>query len=380
MKIRLFFTSLLASALAMAATDSGLASAAELGIGSKAPAIDIEHWLQDGAGAFKPVTKFAADKVYVVEFWATWCGPCIGSMPHLAELQNKYRGEGVQIISVSDETVDEVKDLMGKEHPDAGKTFAEITSAYSLTTDPDRSVYEDYMDASKQQGIPTAFIVGKTGLIEWIGHPGNMDEPLEGVVNDSWDREAFKAEMKLQEALEENMQKMASLAGAGKFDEAIVVADEQIAASPNDMMKEHWTAVRHSLKLSSGKLDDETTAYYNAQIGEMKGDLDSLVRFGYSLYGVSQQGVDVSALAGTTIKALEAESESVADEAKPMYFNAIAVLSDANGDLDKAIKSQESAIEFADERQKPRLKPMLQEFKDKKSGKNKEEKADDAKE
>ncbi len=46
-------------------------------------------------------------------------------------------------------------------------------------------------------------------------------------------------------------------------------------------------------------------------------------------------------------------------------------MSDANGDLDKAIKSQESAIEFANDRQKPRLKPLLEELKDKKSGKEK---------
>ena len=73
------------------------------GLDREAPALDIEHWIQDGNGFFKPVKKFEAGKVYVIEFWATWCGPCIASMPHLAELQNKYRGRDVQVISVSDE-------------------------------------------------------------------------------------------------------------------------------------------------------------------------------------------------------------------------------------------------------------------------------------
>ena len=154
----------------------------ELGIGSEAPRLDIEHWVQDGNGFFKPVEEFQQGKVYVVEFWATWCAPCIASMPHLAELQQKYRGRGVQIISISDETLDEVQELLQKENDEEGKTFAEINSAYSLTTDPDRSVHEDYMEASNQQGIPTSFIVGKTGQIEWIGHPMELDEPLEAVV------------------------------------------------------------------------------------------------------------------------------------------------------------------------------------------------------
>ncbi len=52
------------------------------------------------------------------------------------------------------------------------------------------------MTASGQNGIPTCFIVGKSGQIEWIGHPMSMDEPLTSVVEDKWDREAFATEFK----------------------------------------------------------------------------------------------------------------------------------------------------------------------------------------
>ena len=221
MKTRLLLTPVLCWALCAWTLQSPTASAKELGIGSPAPPLDIEHWIQDGNGFFSPVKKFEAGKVYVVEFWATWCGPCIMSMPHLAALQDKYRGRDVQIISVSDESTDEVKDLLAKDNEQVGKTFAEITSAYSLTTDPDRSVHDDYMEASNQQGIPTSFIVGKSGLIEWIGHPMELDEPLEAVVTDSWDREKFKEELKVQQEFEKNMERISMLAGAGKFAEAL---------------------------------------------------------------------------------------------------------------------------------------------------------------
>jgi thiol-disulfide isomerase/thioredoxin len=40
----------------------------------------------------QPVTRFEPGHVYVVEFWATWCGPCAAAMPHLSELQKKYAG------------------------------------------------------------------------------------------------------------------------------------------------------------------------------------------------------------------------------------------------------------------------------------------------
>src|SRR6056297_3172494 len=109
---------------------------ATLGIGSKAPALDIEHYFDEDDPRVK---KFESGNVYVVEFWATWCGPCIASMPHLADLQTKFRDNGVQIVSISDEPVEEVQTTLEREYPGTEKTFAEVTAPYTLTTDPDRS-------------------------------------------------------------------------------------------------------------------------------------------------------------------------------------------------------------------------------------------------
>lgn len=47
--------------------------AALLTIGSKAPPLNVEHWISNGNGQFKPVTTFTPGRVYVVEFWATSC-------------------------------------------------------------------------------------------------------------------------------------------------------------------------------------------------------------------------------------------------------------------------------------------------------------------
>ena len=157
----------------------------KLVIGSKAPPIDIEHWLNKD-----PVEKFEAGKVYVIEFWATWCGPCVASMPHLAELQEEH-GNDLVVIGVSDEDPDTIDEFLEREKD--GKTFGEITDSYWLTTDPDGSVERDYMTASDSRGIPTAFIVGKTGEIEWIGHPCNMREPIAKIIDGSWNRAVYAA-------------------------------------------------------------------------------------------------------------------------------------------------------------------------------------------
>ena len=55
------------------------------------------------------------NKVVVLEFWATWCGPCIAAMPHIAEIQKKYEDKNVQVISISDEDLDTVEDFLERE-------------------------------------------------------------------------------------------------------------------------------------------------------------------------------------------------------------------------------------------------------------------------
>lgn len=137
----------------------------KLKVGDPAPALDVAHWIKGDA-----VTTFQPGQAYVVEFWATWCPPCKTSMPHLTELQ-KELGDKIVIIGLSDEKLDVAKGFLDKPE------WAEKTQ-YTMGTDPDRSVYIDYMDASGQMGIPTSFLVDGEGKIAWIGHPDGMHAPL----------------------------------------------------------------------------------------------------------------------------------------------------------------------------------------------------------
>ncbi|MGX9121061.1 TlpA disulfide reductase family protein, partial [Mesorhizobium sp. BHbsci] len=63
---------------------------------SPAPAIKVQSWLRG-----EPLTAFQPGKLYIVEFWATWCGPCVSAMPHLAELQDKYKDSGLEVVAVA---------------------------------------------------------------------------------------------------------------------------------------------------------------------------------------------------------------------------------------------------------------------------------------
>ena len=60
----------------------------ELEVGDQAPAVEVEEWIQGE-------TSVGEGSPYIVEFWATWCGPCRKSIPHLNEIYEKYQSRGL---------------------------------------------------------------------------------------------------------------------------------------------------------------------------------------------------------------------------------------------------------------------------------------------
>ena len=182
MSIRIFVASailFLTAAPAFSRQEPETAKKPALGVGSPAPALAIEKWVK---GA--PIASFEKGKSYVVEFWATWCGPCIASMPHLSELQRQFKDKGVTMIGVT--CKDPNNDLAAVE------TMVKEKGAgmdYTVAWDADRKTFEAYMKAAGQNGIPCSFVVDGTGKIAYIGHPMFLDLPLEQLVSGTWDPE-----------------------------------------------------------------------------------------------------------------------------------------------------------------------------------------------
>ena len=61
-------------------------ASATLTIGDEAPALQVDHWFTGNANERDARATFKDGTVYVIEFWASWCAPCIEQMPHLAKL------------------------------------------------------------------------------------------------------------------------------------------------------------------------------------------------------------------------------------------------------------------------------------------------------
>ncbi len=163
-----------------------------LRVGDDAPTIDVEFWFHDGKVEKLSLEHFEQGIVYVIEFWATWCPPCVAAMPNMSKLQEHFPQNSVRLISVSNEPRETVeKFLKSSVSGNQGQTFLDFKGKYQLTSDPDQSVYNDYMAASGNILLPTVFIVGKQGQIEWIGNHGQLRKTVDEVVQGTWDREEF---------------------------------------------------------------------------------------------------------------------------------------------------------------------------------------------
>lgn len=186
---------------------------ARLGVGDPAPSLKISEWVKG-----EPVTEFQKGRVYVVEFWATWCPPCKKSIPHLTELQEKHKGS-VTVIGISakdgnGETIEKVRSYVEK----AGDTMA-----YTVAFDDGSQTNRAYMVAARQRGIPAAFVVDQEGKIAWIGHPmSGLDAVLEKLTAGTFNAGADAKGEALAREIRTEIQE-------GRHDDAMVKIDELVA-------------------------------------------------------------------------------------------------------------------------------------------------------
>lgn len=215
------------------------ASQAGLNVGDKAPALKVTDWVKGGPvalGKGRPV---------VVEFWATWCGPCKQSIPHLTELAHKYKGK-VDFVGVSIWESEE-GDYKTKV-PQFVKDFGAKMDYHVATEGPDTFMAQNWMLAAGENGIPSAFLIDGEGVIAWIGHPmgdleGSIDKLLAGTLDRQTIRDAREKEKAAEQEQVKAMQKTAGVtkllrakdyAGAVKEVDRLIAEDKSL--EPNLMI------------------------------------------------------------------------------------------------------------------------------------------------
>lgn len=298
--------------------------ATTLKVGDRAPELAIERWVKG-----EPVTGFEKGRVYVVEFWATWCGPCIAGMPHISELQKEYKEKGVTVIGVNiwDEpkNVDPfMKDRGDKPKGDDLMGYTVAVEKKDNADDPRNGVMSrTWMKAAGRNGIPSAFVVDQAGTVAWIGHPAQMDKPLEQIVAGKWDIKKAAADEAALRAAEGKLRDYAAAIRSGDTDRAYTIGRE-LVDGPVANNAGALNAIAWPIVDPAGKVE--------------KKDLDLALR-------AAKRAVELT----------ESKDAAILDTLARVHF--------CKGDVAKAVELQTKAVEIAPAQMKEELQGALDEYK-----------------
>jgi thiol-disulfide isomerase/thioredoxin len=117
-------------------------------------------------GSKLSLPKDLEGKVVVIDFWATWCGPCVGEIPHMKEIYAKYKDKGVEFVGIS---LDKTKDPLEAFVKDKGLAW---TMTYDGQQNPAATKY-------KINSIPAVWVVGKDGKIVTETARGRLEHVLD---------------------------------------------------------------------------------------------------------------------------------------------------------------------------------------------------------
>ena len=122
--------------------------------------------LEDRRGRRVSLSDFRG-QVVLLDFWATWCGPCRASMPKVERLHKRFRARGLRVIGVNIEGMsDEVLGYID----DGGYSFLFLFDDGNWKSDVTRS----YGVTS----IPRSYLIDRQGRIVYSGHPESLSEAL----------------------------------------------------------------------------------------------------------------------------------------------------------------------------------------------------------
>ena len=202
-------------------------------VGDNAPALKVADWEKGG-----PITM-EKGKVYVIEFWATWCGPCKQTIPHLTEFAKQFAGKatfvGVSILE------DQNPPAQGETIPGRVAAFVknegdEMNYHVARETD-DQYMRKGWLEAAGQSGIPCAFIVDQNDKIAWFGHPlDNMDKVLQQVIDGKYDEQLAAQKSRHDKMLQDDfaaaMQKATVAENSHDYKTVVSILNDAIKLHP----------------------------------------------------------------------------------------------------------------------------------------------------
>lgn len=306
-------------------------------IGQQAPKINISDWIQN-----TPKDKSLDGKFVVLEFWTTWCGPCIASVPHLNELQNEFKEKSDLIfVSMTNEKVEKAQKLLKR-----------VPFQSVVVTDVTNQTQKNFSkNGDGQVGLPSTILIDKNNVVRWVGIPTGLTKKiLSDFVNNQLnvakqmvvmdDPQGSPQGTITQESMKKMLQNASSnkvfdMSDAGKVEYAMTSANfkkgvflntkislsallSQLCGVSENMISvpKEYKDVNYKVSYKNSLLSDETTV--------RKAILDSVLTYLKLNHSTKNKNVEVYALklqANTKLEVSKEEFSSESQEDKVLVFS-----------------------------------------------------------
>lgn len=320
-----------------------------LKIGDPAPEYKVATWLKG-----EPVPRLESGRIYLLEFWATRCAPCIKALPHLKELSGQYKDE-VTFIAIGQpyewETVDSVRQFVRKRD----ELMPYAVGLDTLHGEGER-LYDRWGPPAGFRGLPVTIIVDESGRIAWTGMPTDVDKPLQQIVAGTYD---IRAARRQQEA---------------DYQAALLDSGEQESFRTMLADKDYAAVIERVDKQVARDLAQEAQLYPFKLMALLQTDTSEAIAYA-RLLPPELQGAAAELLAG------EADLPPSADEfivqqlektvagnpdAHVVTWQTLAGVHHRLGNLDRAIRAQQTALDKSEamgyEEFSARLRATLKEY------------------
>ena len=326
-----------------------------LTVGDAAPKLTVGKWIKGDA-----VTDYQKGRIYVVEFWATWCGPCKEAIPHLTDLAHKYK-DAVSFVGVSvwEDNPNDVGPLVSQMGDKMNYTVAQDQVSSGDEHGVHGQMAMSWMQASGQENIPTAFIIDKDSKIAWVGETSQLDQPLAKVVAGSYspdDYQKAKASQ-LQDAKRSYFDERLNDAANSEDDKKILAVLDEMIADSDSQTQINAANMKFSLLLGE-KRYDEAYAFAQTLISGLYRDncvqLDGLA---YAIVaptnGPEKKDLDV---------AMSAAQRSVEIQRTPQNLDTLARVYFLKGNKTKAVEAEKLALAIVPKDQQQPYLDAIKEF------------------
>ena len=327
---------------ASATTDS-------LQLGDPAPIIKGAKWLRGS-----PVDKWQQGHVYILDFWATWCKPCMTQMPAHQALQDQHADRNVHVVGIA---------IWSDKGPMTPAEALELHPGlkYVIAKDLNNNVADVFMGGTKMRGLPALMLVDLHGRLAWVGDPGEEFEmALEAVIADTFDLDAARLQDEVRRESQDLFAEIDEYRRSGNPGLAAERVDDVIAL---DQTRNGWAyAMKYEIfvtDLKDWSAAEEVVQEFTAS----ESGRNPFFNYVFVLrmlkateaLPVAQRDLD-NAL---QLALIAVES---ADNPTPDYLATLARVHYLRGERDEAVRWQKKAIDVAPSAQRKALTDTLHEY------------------